>query len=422
MASFSFGAGNAGKLARIPLYLAGRLGAFFVPRGTRWVFGCGAGIGDGALALWEVVRENGHDAVWLTGSAREEADAAARGIRTRRKHSLAGWWATARAGVTVVTHGFGDVNRYGLGGAFVVQLWHGIPLKRIGLDSAETTRLPRFPGSRLGERLLRVLYRSSAQRIRVLPAASDRARGRLESAFGLDSGRVVVTGEPRVDVLSRGSASERRAAASERLRKLLPGLPENARIVLYAPTWRDGAADPAVPTAAEWVQIIALLERQRAVLLVRSHPLGAGGYTPPLPTARVRQINSDVAGDITPLLPAIDMLVTDYSSLAYDVGLLAMPVIYFAPDAESYAVTRGFYGRYEGVGSDAGVTWAEAVAQLEQVLGGPAEFAARSQRSRTLSAQMHAYRDGRNAQRVYEVAVRRSRSSLREMRAAGGEE
>ena len=51
MASFSFGTGNAAKLLRIPLYALGRLGTLLVPRGRRWVFGCGAGVGDGALAL-----------------------------------------------------------------------------------------------------------------------------------------------------------------------------------------------------------------------------------------------------------------------------------------------------------------------------------------------------------------------------------
>ena len=56
MASFSFGAGNAHKLAATPLYAAGRLLTLIVPRSRdEWVFGCGAGIGDGALALWEVV-------------------------------------------------------------------------------------------------------------------------------------------------------------------------------------------------------------------------------------------------------------------------------------------------------------------------------------------------------------------------------
>src|SRR5690606_29024743 len=99
----------------------------------------------------------------------------------------------------------GDVNRYGSTDGFVVQLWHGIPLKRIGLDSPITAQVPaRIPGRALLRRLLTIGYRSAAQRIRVLPAASHRARGRLESAFGLGVDRVVVTGEPRVDVLSAG--------------------------------------------------------------------------------------------------------------------------------------------------------------------------------------------------------------------------
>src|SRR5690606_15858401 len=146
---------------------------------------------------------------------------------------LRGWWATARAGVVVVTHGFGDVNRYAVSGAFVVQLWHGIPLKRIGLDSPATAQVPAVPGAPLLRRAIRLMYRAAAQRIRVLPAASHRARGRLESAFGLGDDRVVVTGEPRVDVLSAGTATERRDAASALLTRTGPLLP-GQRALLYA--------------------------------------------------------------------------------------------------------------------------------------------------------------------------------------------
>jgi len=402
VASFSFGTGNAAKLLRIPLYAAGRIGTLIVPRGRRWVFGCGAGIGDGALALQRVASAEGHDTVWLTASEREARDAAALGIRTVPKSGLRGWWATARGGVLVVTHGLGDVNRYGNGGGFVVQLWHGIPLKRIGLDSPATTRVPEVPGAALLRRLVGVLYRAAAQSIRVLPAASHRARGRLESAFGLPGDRVVVTGEPRVDVLSVGTAAERRADAWAALRRCIPDLPETSRLVLYAPTWRDGAADPAVPSAEQWVRIIRVLEQRDAVLLVRSHPLGQGAYVPPLPTTRVRMLGADVLPDVTPALPAVDVLVTDYSSLAYDVGLLAMPVLYLAPDVDEYARTRGFYGRFSDVaGDDACEGWDELEVRLDRVLADDAEFAVRAQRSAALSARMHAFRDGGNARRVY---------------------
>ncbi|WP_136053653.1 CDP-glycerol glycerophosphotransferase family protein [Microbacterium sp. K24] len=404
MASFSFGTGNAAKLLRIPLYAAGRMGTLLVPRGRRWVFGCGAGIGDGALALQRHAAAVGHDTVWLTSSDREDRDAAALGIRTVRKSGWRGWWATARAGVLVVTHGLGDVNRYANGGGFVVQLWHGIPLKRIGLDSPATTQVPNVPGAPLLRRIVGLLYRGAAQRIRILPAASDRSRGRLESAFGLGDDRVVVTGEPRVDVLSAGSIEERRATASALLGRVLGDLPQDARTILYAPTWRDGAEDPAVPSASEWVRIIRVLEENDAVLLVRSHPLGEGGYAPPLPSRRVRMLGASLLADVTPALPAVDVLITDYSSLAYDVGLLGTPVLYLAPDASEYGRTRGFYGRFEDVaGPDAAVSWAELLVQLRVLLSDESAYDAESVRSATLSAEMHAYRDGRNTDRVYQA-------------------
>ncbi|WP_295013053.1 CDP-glycerol glycerophosphotransferase family protein [uncultured Microbacterium sp.] len=411
MASFSFRAGNAGKLLRIPLYLAGRLGTAVVPRGSGWVIGCGAGIGDGALALYRVALAAGVRPVWLTGSEREEREALALGIPSIPKHGWRGWWATARAGVVVVTHGFGDANRYATGGAFLVQLWHGIPLKRIGLDSPATVQsgiLPRFTPV---QRLLGALYRGQTRRIRVLPAASDRARGRLESAFALGVEQVLVTGEPRVDVLSAGDAEERRSHAVALRDVAVGSIPAGTRVVLYAPTWRDGAPDPAVPSAAEWTRIIETLERDDAVLLVRSHPLGEGDYRPPVDTDRVRSIGSALVADITPLLPAVDVLVTDYSSLAYDVGLLPLPVVFLAPDPELYALTRGFYGHYaEVAGQDAARDWTSAIAQLHATLSDEAESARRRERSRALSEGVHAHRDGRNAERVYAAIAARTRS------------
>lgn len=404
MASFSFGTGNAAKMLRLPMYAAGRISTLLIPRGDVWVLGCGAGIGDGALAMLREAQAAGHRTLWLTRSSQEDADAKALGIRTRRRDSVRGWWATVRAGVLIVTHGLGDVNRYGSTDGFVVQLWHGIPLKRIGLDSPVTVQVPaRLPAARMLRRLLSVGYRGAAQRIRVLPAASHRSRGRLESAFGLDADRVVVTGEPRVDVLSAGTAQERRAAASALLTRTGPLLPAQ-RALLYAPTWRDGAADPAVPDASQWVRIVRMLEQRDAILFIRSHPLGEGSYSPPWSSGRVRMLNSELLADVTPALARFDALVTDYSSLAYDVGLLSMPVVYLAPDVAEYARERGFYGRYEDVaGDDYARDWDDAIDQIDSVLADDAVHAERATRSAALSAHMHGFRDGRNARRVYQA-------------------
>ncbi len=406
MASFSFGAGNAGKLLRIPLYALGRAATLAIPRtGTRartlWVFGCAVGLADGAWALWQHATARGEHAVWLTGTAAEAREAAARGIPSAPKASLRGFWLTARAAVIVVTHGFGDVNRYAATGGVIVQLWHGIPLKRIGLDAAVTTATPLPFARKASQRALAALYRRTQGRIRVLPAASETVRGRLESAFGLETARVPVTGEPRVDVLSRGTADERRERARAALDRLAGPLGEGERVVLYAPTWRDGAPDPGAPNPADIAALHTLLDDSRTVLLIRSHHLGVGTYTAML-DARVRLLGSDVVADITPLLPGFDALITDYSSLAFDAGLVPLPTLFLAPDLDDYARTRGFYGTYAQVaGDDPAADWAELVPQLHAVLTDPAVAAERAARAGRLSARVHRYADGQNTARVY---------------------
>ncbi|QAY61046.1 glycosyl/glycerophosphate transferase [Microbacterium protaetiae] len=413
MASFSFGAGNAAKLLRIPLYAAGRLATVFIPRSAdEWVFGCGAGIGDGALALWNEAAAQ-HPSVWLVGSEREERDAAARGIRTVRRHSVRGFWRTARARVAVVTHGFGDVNRYAIAGAFIVQLWHGIPLKRIGLDSPETVQLPavvrRLPAAAVLRALLRLLYRRTTRQIDLIPAASHIVRGRLESAFSLSDAHVPVTGEPRVDVLSRGDAAGRRSAARALIAQAVGEIGDRP-LVLYAPTWRDGAADAAIPDPAAWEQIIAMLEKHDAVLLVRSHPLGVGRYVPPQPTQCVRMLGSDLVADVAPLLPGMDVMITDYSSLVFDAALVPLPAVFFAPDLDDYLARRGMYGTYADVaGPDWAQDWAAAVAQIDAVLGDERVRAERIARARALGEALHAFADGGSAARVHAAIIARTR-------------
>ena len=418
MGSFSFGSGNAAQLLRIPLHLVGRAVTFVVPRRSdRWVFGCAVGIADGALALWEHAQAEGATGVWLVTRPAHAAEASARGIPSVPASSLRGFWLTARAGIVVVTHGLGDVNRYATPGAFVVQLWHGIPLKRIGLDSPVTTRPPLpIPGLR---RLIEIAYRRTQRRIRLLPAASHLVRGRLETAFGLDESRIPVTGEPRVDVLSCGTAEGRREAARKRLGALIGPVGEDTRLILYAPTWRDGDPDPGVPSPDQWRALVAMLEAQDAVLLIRSHPLGRGEYRPPVPTDRVRALGGDLVADVTPLLPGLDVLITDYSSLIYDSALVPVPVVFLAPDLPAYTATRGFYGRYRDVaGAAVAADWDAASAQLEAVLGDETERERRIARARALSERVHAFRDGRNTERVYQAIVRRRRRAGRRRRGA----
>jgi CDP-glycerol glycerophosphotransferase len=366
MARFTFSAGNARALLRLPLYALGALATFVVPRTSRlWVFGCGIGLGEGALPLYRAARERlGSDIrlVWLATTDAELAEARALGLDAERKTGWRGFRLTLRARVIVVTHGFGDVNRYATRGGFVVQLWHGIPLKRLHLDSPATLRVSFLPDHRVVRGLLSRAYRFAGRGIRLFPVASELVAARIASAFGVPRSRVAVTGDPRGDALT----TARDAALLDT---------DAAHTILYAPTWRDGAPDPVAPTPEQWKTIADWLERRDAVLYVRAHPLGAGDYAAgPARSARVRMLGSDRVRDVNAVLPEIDVLLTDYSSIAFDFALLGRPIVFLAGDLESYAKRRGLYDSYrEFSGGRYATGWASALELLDAALDGDAE-------------------------------------------------
>ncbi len=410
MARFTFSAGNARVLARAPLYAIGALCARLVPRDPRrWVMASGLGLGEGALALWRYTREHDPDRrlTWLASSDEELRAARAAGMAALPARGWGGFRATLRAGAVVVTHGLGDANRYGSSGAVVVQLWHGIPLKRLHLDTGAALRLPligSLPGARA---LMSALYRRGGARITLFPVASELVAARIRSAFGLGPERVRVLGDARDDVLLQGTALSRRDAARALIAAATGPLPEAARLVLYAPTWRDGEPDPAIPDAAQWAEIVAWAERRDAVLLVRSHPLGAGSYAAgPAGSPRIRLLGSAQLLDVTPALPALDALLTDYSSIAFDAAIAGVPSVFLAPDLAAYLGSRGLYTPYRAFsGGDPATSWTEALARLDGALEeGPARDAVLAH-ARWLRDEHVDLLDGRAAERVH-AAVR----------------
>ena len=402
MASFTFGAGNARKVLRLPLYALGALATLVIPRTPRlWVFASGIGVGEGALAVYRVARQRVEPSVrlvWLATTDAEVAEAKRLGLDARRKSGWGGFWLTARARVIVVTHGFGDVNRFGSRGGFVAQLWHGIPLKRLHLDSPAALRVSFLPNHRLVRAVVARAYRFAGRGIGLFPVASHLVVPRIASAFGVPRDRIVVTGDPRDDVLLSGSPATRRAEALATL-----DAQEGPRRILYAPTWRDGATDPSAPDAPTWDEIVAWLDRTDSELWVRTHPLGRGDYAAGAARSpRIRLLGSAEVADITPLLPAFDALITDYSSIAYDFSLVGAPIVFLAPDVEAYARARGLYESYRDFSGGRHVTrWQHVLTVLEERTGeGPHETWLRTEHFDHL--------DGKAASRVFEAIQART--------------
>jgi CDP-glycerol glycerophosphotransferase (TagB/SpsB family) len=219
-------------------------------------------------------------------------------------------------------------------------------------------------------------------------------------------------------VLFTGTELERVTAARARIERAVGPLGAS-RVVLYAPTWRDGEPDPGVPEPATWLHLAGWLEAHDAVLLVRPHPLGAGDYAQP--AARVRLLTSAAEPDVNAVLWGVDALVTDYSSVLVDFAATGRPIVFFAPDVEAYSHSRGLYEDYDVLsGGHVERTWAQALDRLGAVLtNGPARDAA-SAASRALGDRFHEHTDGRSAARVVEhVLTLTGTGRARDARARG---
>jgi CDP-glycerol glycerophosphotransferase len=217
-------------------------------------------------------------------------------------------------------------------GQVVVQTLHGHPIRRQGFDIAAQRGKAR--------RLLKGLDDQVAGWSYLL-SPGGRSTEFLQGAFGLEDG-VLETGLPRTDVLAGEERATRRAAVRAAL-----GLPGGAQVILYAPTYREAAVDRR---GRFRLDLHADLGRLRdaagpdAVVLFRKHPFISA--TPPQHGRRILDVSEFPDG--TELLAAVDVLITDYSSMLADFAPTGLPLLCFGYDLEEYAATvRGFYVPFE---------------------------------------------------------------------------
>ena len=239
-------------------------------------------------------------------------------------------------------------------GQYLLQTWHGTPIKKLLHDAPRAVTL----------RYRRLMDRQVPQ-WDLLLAQSPQAARRLQQALGYH-GPVRVGEYPR-NVRLLGGAEVRRRVRHEL--GIAPGQP----VILYAPTWREslrpstGAAGcaaahgPGPVGALDGPRLAELLD---AVVLMRSHHMNRAGCVPGM---------IDVSGypSVEELMLAADILVSDYSSIFFDFALTGKPAVVYAPDLASYRdVERGLYGDWPlGSGLPVAADHDELASHLQRLLG-----------------------------------------------------
>ena len=157
-------------------------------------------------------------------------------------------------------------------------------------------------------------------------------------------GTYLKTGAPRCDVLYGDRTGYQRQF------RVKHNLPSDAKVVMFAPTFREGARNGKRSVYSQiWTidfkRLIDTLEKKFGgtwYICVRVHPQLAPTFQEyKNEEIQERLIDESQADDMYEILAGMDAYITDYSSACFEAGFAKIPVFIYADDIQKYANDRG---------------------------------------------------------------------------------
>jgi len=209
-----------------------------------------------------------------------------------------------------------------------IQIWHGIPLKKIQLNNPHN--LERLRSLRLWTYCYLVgLYPYYDAVISTSPFYTKNA---FSSAFKTQN--ILESGYPRNDCFFMKSDDKILLNTDNRtINKVKKYKDYGCKVVVYTPTYRDTGSDPVKDNALDLKKMSLFAQKNSLVVVIKLHP-------DPNYLYEVSQMENILiynnSSDIYPFLPKTDFMITDYSSIYFDYLLLNKPIIFFPYDYEKY--------------------------------------------------------------------------------------
>ncbi|MBR4555777.1 MAG: CDP-glycerol glycerophosphotransferase family protein [Ruminococcus sp.] len=202
----------------------------------------------------------------------------------------------------------------------VVNLWHGMPLKTIGALEKGSS----YDGKCYFDYTIATsLY---YQKI-------------MQRCFGVGSGKVLLTGQPRCDKLFEGDRK------CKKMILWLPTYRSSSKLGSTNSSFKGGEGFPLADSSEKLAKLDSLLGELGYKLFIKPHPMQdiggtVHGYENIIFTTQ--HILDKRGMDIYDLMKKSCALITDYSSSYFDYLLLDRPIGFTLDDFDKYRDDRGF--------------------------------------------------------------------------------
>jgi len=287
--------------------------SLIIPKDKKiWIFGSWFGVkyGDNSRYLFEYINKY-HPTIrpiWLTDSEPIIEELESQGYEVYKRYSLRAILIGLQAKYSIfVQTNLSDCMLFlNNPRTHNIQLWHGIPLKKIGFD--DTVSIVKYNKSNLKEKIfpfLKVKYS-------LLIASSNEDKTNFSTAFNNQYHSIAITGYPRNDILLNQKVS-------------------NFFTITYLPTFR-GSMESEIDLfsdykfdADKWHKI---LNKLKVTLNIKMHPVNKPNDLILSQLSHYNNINFLDEIDGAKILEKTDILITDYSSVYFDYLLTDKPIIF----------------------------------------------------------------------------------------------
>ena len=220
-----------------------------------------------------------------------------------------------------------------------IQLWHGIPFKKIELSAWKSQKGQlSWASSKLALKMRLFFYKLTGRLTKyslVISPSLFYKENSFTSAFLANNFPII--GYPRNDFAQSLTGDNLKLAWRNVDSKITGQLAEwvklNKKLVVVAPTFRDSGAMPMQLESTALKSLSMFAEKHNVEFLFKFHPLEKNAETIAGQHFHICARDSD----IYPLLPYAAALVTDYSSISMDFLWVDKPLVFLIPDNDDYA-------------------------------------------------------------------------------------
>ncbi len=262
--------------------------------------------------------------------------------------------------------------------------WHGVPLKVMGYER---------PGQRVAS--TKRIIQNFINATHIVGANSFTAERMFKKAYMLDGiyeGRLLKTALPRTDNIYNVSKAEARKKLAD------AGFKTDKKIIVYAPTWKGALYNALEYDLTELknavTQLKSKINTDEYEVYLRVHYFV---YRAIMMDDEMRKICLPFTIDTDEILPAVDILISDYSSIFFDFLGTGNPILFYVPDLINYSENRGVYFPMEDMPGPVSETLdgvAENINNLEKI---KQEYAAKYNAMRDWCSE---WEDGRATDRI----------------------